>query len=237
MHNRRANKQGQHKAGISGQQKFANMMMAPTDHAAASSSSKQDDDAAGIDDLLRLIPSTSVEHMQHDLHSACGGTAKSANLQLLCPAQQRQQQVQMHTILSRAFSTPMSTQDETPKSVQDLVDLGLTLTSSSSSGASNLEPFQKSSYDNGVGALGRLSTSSSASSSSSSSPASSSPEAPPLIQLPQVHVGNTSISPFGGGLFDLGMTSASFTFSTSALANSSRPILDSNFPISPRTPK
>ena len=194
--------------------------MAPTGHAAAASRSKEEDDDAGIDDLLRLIPSSSVEHIQHDLHLASGGTARSANLQL-CPAEQQQQYLQMQTMISWAFSASMPTNvEKTPTSVQDLVDLGLTLTSSSSSGASNLEPFQKSSYDNGVGALGRLSTSSSASSSSSSSPASSSPEAPPLIQLPHVHVGNTSISPFGGGLLDLGMTSASFTkFSISTSGN------------------
>ena len=205
-------------------------MMAPTGHAAAASRSKQDDDDAGIDDLLRLIPSSSVEHLQNDhLFSAhddesslCGGTGKSSDLQLYsndeCPAKQKQY-LQMQIMISRAFSASMPTDvEKTPTSVQDLVDFGLTLTSSSSSsGASNLEPLQKWSNVNGVGTLGRSSTSSSASSSSSSSPASSSPEAPPLIQLPKV--GNTSISPFGGGLFDLGMASASFTFSTSAFGN------------------
>ena len=187
------------------------MTMAPT----------SGDDDAGIDDLLRLIPSSSVEHMPDinvSLAYVHGGTGRSAgNLQLRPPTQQQHQNAQMHAMLSLAFSTSTPRQAETPKSVQELV---LPSPALGGGGASNLDLLPKSPFENGVGTsgtLGLLSTStsaaSSASSSSSSTPEPSFPEeAPPLIELPKG--GNTSCtptSPFGGGLLDFGMTSAAFS--------------------------
>ena len=206
-------------------------MMAPTGHAAVTS--RQDDD----DDLLRLIPS-SVEHMQHghlfsdhdDESTLCGGTAKSSNLQLYSnderPAAKHEQILQMQTMISRAFSTSMPKKvEETPKSFQELAELGLALTSSSLDG--NLE-LKKSPFATGGGTFGLpvMPTSSSASSSLSSSPAPSSPAVPSLIQLPKV--GSTSISPFGGGLLDFGMAGATFSTSSTVPSASSNAIASTN---------
>ena len=176
------------------------MTASPSGHAAPTATS----DDAGIDDLLRLISSSSVEHMQHDLGLA-GGTAKSSgNLQCQnghgkIPAQQ----MLMPAAISHAFSGTLTKSVDssllTPSSPGNL-DLLLKEPASPFDGFSS-----KMALHGGLFPACPESTSSSL----SVSPASTSP-APPLIQLPKV-VANATSAPFSGGLLDLGTSSATVT--------------------------
>ena len=185
------------------------MMASPSGHAAPTATGRQADDDAGIDDLLRLISTSSVEHMmqQHDLGLAYagGGTAKSSsNLQYQNDEEVPAQQVQMRAAISHAFSRTspgnldllLKRVPKKPASPFDGFSSKLTL---------HVGPFPACPE--------------STSSSLSSSPTST-PPASLLIQLPKV-VDNATSTPFSGGLLDLGMSSATFTTFTGSTCSTS----------------